>query len=371
LYQKYLTLILFTLISGTLINFSLQYFSVSHLLSAEEVDDKGAASNVAAESGDVKESNNQTNQAPHAFDVSTNESNLSNYRYLVWSAGDEEDRFILFARSADGGKTFTSPISLSGNIRSAVFNPEVSSSGSNVYVVWQGQSKNGNQDIFLRKSPDYGSAFGGVENISNDPGGSGNPALSLIGNHTHVAWEGTTPGNNYIFYTKSDDGSTFDPPQKLSSNLGVSYNPQFVEKNNPGTDSFKYKVTDDRGAHSNVATVDVNTDSIGRSSLEKDVKIASLNKNDEVDIKLKAYDKDNDSLKYEIVTTPSEGSLYNFDPNSGTVTYVPNENNGMDLSWHSYMNGHYATVTKNVAEGSGNSSSSASIEKNDPFSAKR
>src|SRR6476659_10805264 len=116
---------LYNMMIGTLIDFSLQYFSVSHLLSAEEVDDKGAASNVAAESGDVKESNNQTNQAPHAFDVSTNESNLNNYRYLVWSAGDEEDRFILFARSADGGKTITSPIRLICNIRSEVFNTEI------------------------------------------------------------------------------------------------------------------------------------------------------------------------------------------------------------------------------------------------------
>ncbi|HEY7227025.1 MAG TPA: tandem-95 repeat protein, partial [Nitrososphaeraceae archaeon] len=330
------------------------------------IDDNGAESNVATVNVDVKE-NNQTNQAPQAFDLTTNESNLSNYRYLAWSAGEEEDRFILFARSTDGGNTFSSPISLSGNIRSAVFNPEVSSSGNNVYVVWQGPSKNGNQDILIRKSSDYGSTFGGVENVSNDPGGSGNPQVTAVGNSTHIAWEGTTPGNNFIFYTKSDDGSAFDSPQKLSSNLGVSYNPQFIENDNLGTDSFKYKVTDDKGAHSNVATVDVNTDAIARSSLEKDVKIASLNKNDEVDIKLKANDKDNDSLKYEIVTTPSEGSLSNFDSNSGTVTYVPNENNGIDLSWHNYMNGHVRTMTKNVDEGS----STVKLEKNDPFKAQR
>jgi hypothetical protein len=330
------------------------------------IDDKGAESNIAAVSVDVKE-NNQTNQAPQAFDLSTNESNLSNYRYLTWSAGEEEDRYILFARSEDGGSTFSSPVSLSGSSRSAVFNPELSSSGNNVYVVWQGPSKNGNQDIFLRKSSDYGTTFGGIENISNDPGGSGNPEVTVVGNSTHVTWEGTTPGNNFIFYTKSDDGSAFDSPQKLSSNLGVSYNPQFIENDKLGTDSFKYKVTDDKGAQSNVATVDVNTDAIARSSLEKDVKIASLNKNDEVDIKLKAYDRDNDSLKYEIVTTPSEGSLYNFDSNSGTVTYVPNENNGIDISWHNYMNGHDKTMTKNVDAGS----SSVKLEKNDPFKAQR
>src|SRR6187401_2668878 len=138
------------------------------------IDDKEVESNVATVSVEVKE-NNQTNQAPLAFDQSINESDSDIHKYVVWSGGEEEDRYILFARSTDGGKSFSSPLSLSGSSRSNVFNPEVSSSGNNVYVVWQGQSATGNQDIFLRKSSDYGASFSAAENISNDPGGSGNP----------------------------------------------------------------------------------------------------------------------------------------------------------------------------------------------------
>src|SRR4030095_16407616 len=119
------------------------------------IDDKGNESSVATVSVEVKE-NNQTNQAPLAFDQSTNESNSDIHKYVVWSAGEEEDRYILFARSTDDGKSFSSPLSLSGSSRSNVFNPEVSSSGNNIYVVWQGQSSTGNQDIFLRKSSNYG-----------------------------------------------------------------------------------------------------------------------------------------------------------------------------------------------------------------------
>ena len=64
------------------------------------IDDKGNESNVATVSVEVKE-NNQTNQAPLAFDQSTNESNSDMHKYVVWSAGEEEDRYILFARSTD------------------------------------------------------------------------------------------------------------------------------------------------------------------------------------------------------------------------------------------------------------------------------
>ena len=357
----------FDMIKGTITYIPQTDYVGNDSFAFKATDDKGIESNIATVNVEVKEYN-QTNLAPQAFDQSINESNLSNYRYLTWSAGEEEDRYILFARSTDGGKTFPSPVSLSGSSRSAVFNPEVSSSGNNVYVAWQGQSKNGNQDILLRKSSDYGSTFSDIENISNDPGGSGNPEVTVDGNSSHIVWEGTTPGNNFIFYTKSDDDSAFDSPQKLSSNLGISYKPEIIVKEKPSSDSFTYKVTDEKGAQSNVATVDVNIDTIDKSKLEDEAKSVSVDSNQEVDITLKANDKGNDSLQYEIVAPPSDGSLDNFDPTTGTLTYIPNENNEIDISWHNYMNGHDRTMTKIVDNG--DSVSNVEIENSDPFKAK-
>ena len=315
------------------------------------IDDKGMESNAATVSVDVKE-NNQTNLAPLAFDESTNESNSEIHKYVVWSAGEEEDRYILFARSTDGGKSFSSPLSLSGSSRSNVFNPEVSSNDNNVYVVWQGQSTNGNQDIFLRKSSNYGASFGAAENISNDPGGSGNPDIAVVGNDTHVTWEGTTPGNNFVFYTKSNNGSDFGTPQKLSGNQGISYNPEISVKDNSITsaDSFTYKAVDENGAESNIATVDVNPvpNTNDEQNIKNNGKSVSIDSTHEVEITLKAKDMSKDPLKFEILTPPSEGRLLNFNPNSGTVTYVPNENNEIDINWHNYVSGHDKVLTKNI-----------------------
>ncbi|HMG38660.1 MAG TPA: hypothetical protein VK566_05725, partial [Nitrososphaeraceae archaeon] len=247
-------------------------------------------------------------------------------------------------------KSFSSPLSLSGSSRSNVFNPEVSSSGNNVYVVWQGQSATGNQDIFLRKSSDYGTSFSAAENISNDPGGSGNPDIVTVGNDTHVTWEGTTPGNNFVFYTKSDNGFDFGTPQKLGGNQGISYSPEISVKENTITsaDSFTYKAVDGMGAESNVATVDVNPDTNDESNLKDNGKSVSIDSAHEVEITLKAKDQDKDPLQFEIITPPSEGRLFNFDPNSGTVTYIPNENNEIDLNWHNYVSGHDRVLTKNI-----------------------
>jgi hypothetical protein len=317
--------------------------------------------------------NNQTNQAPQAFDQIINEANISDYKYAVWSAGEEEDRYIFFSRSTDGGDTFSTPLSLSGKNRTQVFNPEVSSSGNIVYVVWQGQSENGNQDIFMRKSVDYGSSFSGVENLSNDPGGSGNPQVTINGNTTHVAWEGTTPGNNYIFYSKSDDGSKFDSPQKIGDNSGISYSPELIVKDSPVTDSFTFKAVDDNGAESNVATLEVNAEGVNQNTVKDETKSISVDSSQDIDITLKAKDLNKDPVQFEIVTAPTEGHLDKFDPNSGKVTYIPDEDNKIDIQWHNYQNGHdriLSQVIDNGEEGNedGNGGQTPS---NDPFRAKQ
>jgi hypothetical protein len=336
------------------------------------VDDRGFESNNAIVSVDVTE-NNQTNQAPQAFDQVTSEANLSNYRYAVWSAGEEEDRYIFFSRSTDGGKTFSTPLSLSGKSRTPVFNPEVSSSGNNIYVVWQGQSENGNQDIFMRKSVDYGSSFSGVENLSNDPGGSGNPQVTINGNTTHVAWEGTTPGNNYIFYSKSDNGSKFDLPQKIGDSKGIPYSPELIVKDNPVTDSFTFKAVDDNGAESNVATVEVNAEAVNQNTVNDETKSISIDSSQEMDITLKAKDLNKDPVQFEIVTAPTQGHLDKFDPNSGKVTYVPDEDNKIDMQWHNYQNGQDRILSQVVDNGEeGNEDdNSGQKQSNDPFKAKQ
>lgn len=162
-----------------------------------------------------------------------NSSTSGQFRYLVWSEGDEDNRFILFKRSTGGGKTFDNAITLSGNVPSAVFNPKLSAEGNNVFVVWQGDSNSGNQDIYMRKSTDNGKSFGSVINLSNDHAGSGNPEINVNASSVYVVWDGTTPGNNEIFYRRSlNNGSNFDSVRNLSNDGGVSYEPKVVVNKN-------------------------------------------------------------------------------------------------------------------------------------------
>jgi hypothetical protein len=155
-------------------------------------------------------------------------STSGEFDYLVWSEGDEDNRYILFKRSVNN-KEFEDAITLSGSVPSAVFDPKVTSEGNNVYVVWQGDSESGNQDILMRKSEDNGKSFGDLINLSNDRAGSGNPEINVNSSSVYVVWDGTTPGNNDIYFRKSiNNGADFDKVRNLSTDGGISYEPKVV-----------------------------------------------------------------------------------------------------------------------------------------------
>jgi hypothetical protein len=147
--------------------------------------------------------------------------------YIVWSDGEEEQRDI-FLKKIDPTTGEEKLMEISKDLGSgSTFNPQIAVSGTNVYVVWQADSDStGNQDIFFKRSSDNGATFGDTVNLSNDMAGSGNPFIAASGNIVHVAWGGTTPGDNDIFYSKSTDaGTTFKGMKNLSNNAGMSFKP--------------------------------------------------------------------------------------------------------------------------------------------------
>ena len=153
-------------------------------------------------------------------------SSEGNNLYVVWTSiiDGEDDRYIFFARSTDGGLTFSEPENLSENLgRSS--QPQISSEGNNVYVVWQDRS--GNDDIFFSRSTDGGLTFSELENISEILGQSSEPQISSEGNNVYVIWQDSTPGNDDIFFSRSTDGGlTFSEPENISEDTGFSSGPQ-------------------------------------------------------------------------------------------------------------------------------------------------
>ena len=96
---------------------------------------------------------------------------------------------ILFAASSNNGTSFGTPINLSNNTGDSR-NPQIATSGNNVYVTWYDNTP-GNNDIFVAASSNNGTSFGTPINLSNNPGSSIIPQIAASGNNVYVTWKMT------------------------------------------------------------------------------------------------------------------------------------------------------------------------------------
>ncbi len=185
-------------------------------------------------------------------------SSSGNNVYVVWAedilAGPSFSTNIFFAFSTDNGQTFSTPHNISNNTQAG--GPQISSSGNNVYVVWAEQVPLGpfgsTPDIFFAFSTDNGQTFSTPDNLSENTGASSNPQISSSGNNVYVVWEDGTfaGGNTDVFFKFSkDNGQTFSTTDNLSETTGNSFIPQisssgnnvyvvWIDGSNPNFDTF-------------------------------------------------------------------------------------------------------------------------------------
>jgi hypothetical protein len=162
--------------------------------------------------------NNSTSYEPLVF---SHDDNV----YAVWTdyASNNE---VLFRASHDNGQTFNSTISLSNNTSNS-FGPDIFSNGKNVYVVWTDTISGSSNDILFTSSKDNGQSFNTSINLSNNNGSSTIPQLSSSGTNVYVTWMDTSLGNIEIFSAFSiDNGQTFNTSINLSNSPGLSQLPQ-------------------------------------------------------------------------------------------------------------------------------------------------
>ena len=102
---------------------------------------------------------------------------VGNKVYVLWVSGDEDDTDVYLKIDSDKGLSFDKTIDLSNNPASLSYEPQITTVGENVYVVWEDDEGNsGNTDIFFVRSTDGGKSFSSKINLSNDPSGSRQPS---------------------------------------------------------------------------------------------------------------------------------------------------------------------------------------------------
>jgi|GEM_PF-2071640 len=134
--------------------------------------------------------------------------------HLVWSQdeGGATEFEVYYAKSTDGGRTWTSPLRINDVTNNRQFRPSIAVFGSNqVYVVWQ-DARGSSYDIYFAKSNDGGASFSPNIKVNDDsstePQGSPRIAVDDQGNIC-VVWADRRNGTGWdIYFAKSTNGGT-------------------------------------------------------------------------------------------------------------------------------------------------------------------
>ena len=163
--------------------------------------------------------------------------------YAVWQAKTTGKYQIIFAKSTDGGATFSTPVNISNNSGDSSY-PKITASGNNIYITWSFTVTGKDFDVLFTKSTDGGATFSTPVNISNNSGDSGLPQMAVSGNNVYVTWENNGLGNFEVFVAKSTDGgNTFTLPVNVSNNAAPSGAPQIIASGNNVYVSWMDKTT--------------------------------------------------------------------------------------------------------------------------------
>jgi hypothetical protein len=144
--------------------------------------------------------------------------------HVVWYDERDGNQEIYYKRSTDGGISWGFDTRLTNENTSSLY-PSLAVSGQIVHIVWY-DLRNFNEEVYYKRSSDGGASWGADSRLTNDPSsGCYLPSISLSGSNVHVSWENGDPVNPEIYYMNSTDGGTnWGPVTRLTNDPADSYN---------------------------------------------------------------------------------------------------------------------------------------------------
>jgi len=147
--------------------------------------------------------------------------------HVVWYDDRDGNLEIYYKQSTDSGSSWGPDTRLT-NDPAEQSCASVAVLGSNVYVVWR-DVRDGNWEIWYKRSTDGGSTWGADMRLTDDPGGSGIPSVAVAASSVHVVWYDDRDGNLEIYYKRStNSGSSWGPDTRLTDDSAEQSYPSVV-----------------------------------------------------------------------------------------------------------------------------------------------
>lgn len=155
--------------------------------------------------------------------------------YVTWYDNRDGNLEIYCKRSTDGGLTWEADTRLTNDPATSTA-PSVAVSGSVVHIVWL-DTRDGNGEIYYKRSTDGGVSWGTDIRLTNNTLWSTTPSVSASGSWVHVVWSDQDPGvKNEVYHKSSADGGlSWGPATLLTGASTMAYNPSVASS---GSDVF-------------------------------------------------------------------------------------------------------------------------------------
>ena len=205
---------------------------------------------------DVRLTNNSASSSSSSIAVSGN-----SFIHVVWSDNRDGNYEIYYKRSTDGGVSWGTDTRLTNNSAVSDYS-SVSVSGSNINVIWY-DARDGNNEIYYKRSTDGGVTWGADTRLTNNSGNSQFPGIALSGSVVHAVWQDNRDGNTEIYYKKDPSGNP--PPSAAPSGLTATtvsatrINLNWTD-NSPNENGFKIERS------TNAGTTWILRDSVGQNT---------------------------------------------------------------------------------------------------------
>lgn len=166
--------------------------------------------------------------------LTDNPSNSNNYSkegiassgdsvHVVWYDDRDGNNEIYYKRSVDGGQNWGEDIRLTNTSYNSL-NVSVAIDGFNVYALWS-EDLDGNFETFFKRSSDGGDTWEEDTRLTFTPGVTSGTSIAVSGSLLHVVYYDNSDGWWEVYYKQSTDGgSTWEPEVRLTFDPSLSAN---------------------------------------------------------------------------------------------------------------------------------------------------
>jgi hypothetical protein len=139
--------------------------------------------------------------------------------HVAWAddSGNPGIYTIRYARSFDGGRTFSGAIDISSG-DTASLRPRLATFGQSVYLVWMQDGAGDQKDAMFARSVDGGASFSAPINLSNSAGESLEARIAVTPTGVIVVvWDEGSPSRHIAIARSSDGGASFEAPRSIAA----------------------------------------------------------------------------------------------------------------------------------------------------------